>query len=167
MLIFIRHSDDQDDDPTHALDPKLTKEGKHLAYKEGKALIERYGLPTIIYCSPFRRTKETLEYMLRKRSTSNMAIIYDNRLSRYFSSKEKKHPDIDRSTKKADVPIFESYGDFKERARDLTHALDVYIGGKEIVWCITHSSFYKKIASIYKAPIPDHIPFMHHFQISN
>lgn len=164
MLIYVRHSDDEVTDPTHRHDPKLTKEGKYLAFKKGRTLLKKYGTPKIIYCSPFRRTKQTLKYMLYKVSRDNIQIIFDSRVSRYFSEREKANPDIDGSTKVSNVPIYETRKDFATRAQNLTTDLNIHAKhDNEIVWCITHTSFYKKIAKIYNTTIPDFIPFMHYF----
>jgi broad specificity phosphatase PhoE len=183
MLIYIRHSKEENGgDATHRQDPKLTRDGKHLAKRQGYKLVEKYGIPTVIYCSPLRRTQQTLEYMLKSIPESerrNINIIYENGVSRYFSTKQ-KNIDIATSTKRANIPVHESQSSFKRRVTEITVKLDDFISAsnsnfnssnsnssnfKHVVWCITHTTVYKLLAEIYNVDIPRHIPFMYHFII--
>lgn len=166
MLIYIRHSDDEVSDPTHIHDPKLTDSGKRLAYKVGKNLIQKYGKPDLVFCSPFRRTKQTLKYMLRKTDTEDIKFVYDIDLSRYFSNREKKNPSVDSSTLTKDIPIYESRSDFHKRTEKLADKMHAYVDRKEVIWCITHTTVYKRMAKIYEVELPDYIPFMHHFELN-
>lgn len=168
MLIYIRHSEENDSDPTHELDPKLTEKGKSLAQEKGKYLTKKYGCPDIIYCSPFRRTRQTLKYMLRHVSSKefkNIKIIYDTNSSRFFHRDERSSPDIARSTLKYKIPIYEDRQDFKQRVENLTTKLNKLVKSEQVVWCITHTTVYKKLATIYDVDIPQYVPFMHHFKI--
>jgi hypothetical protein len=166
MLIYIRHSEDNEDDPTHVHDPKLTHAGKKLAYNKGKKLIEKYGFPNIIYCSPFRRTRQTLKYMLHNTPSHNIKIIYDPNTSRYFNEQEKAHVDIDHSTLKSNVPIYESNDIFRTRIKNLSIKLDKLIQTGIIVWCITHTTVYKRLSKGYNIQLPETIPYMDFFIIN-
>lgn len=170
MLIYIRHSKEEDNnDATHAHDPKLTRDGRSLAIRKGLKLLSKYGIPNIIYCSPFRRTRQTLEYMLSELSKAqkdSIKIIYDVDLARYFSNEEKSHPDIDPVTEQMSLPIQESYREFSLRIKQATDKYAHHLEGKEIVWCITHTTVYKRLASIYKVEIPQRIPFVHSFTLN-
>lgn len=168
MLIYVRHSDDEVDDATFKHDPKLTDDGRKLAQSKGDKIIEKYGQPTIIYCSPFRRTKETLDNMLSNltdEQRENIKIYYVSNQSRYFSSKEKRNPQIAKSTKSSHVPIYESYHDFEKRVKKSGKKLEKYIRSKQIVWVITHTTVYKRTAKNYSIKLPNYIPFMHSFRV--
>jgi broad specificity phosphatase PhoE len=162
MLIYIRHSEDTTD-TTHKHDPKLTRRGKKLAYMKGHRLIKRYGYPTVIYCSPFRRTRQTLKYMLSGINTENIKIIYDPNISRYFSNEEKKEADVAKSTMIANIPIYEDYNEFGKRMLSVCETLSGWIKEREIVWCITHTTVYKRIANIYDIKYPEYILPMDYF----
>lgn len=169
MLIYVRHSEDELNNVTHGHDAKLTKEGKRLAYKCGDRLLTKYGVPDIIYCSPFRRTKETLKYMLRNLSDHQLKkikFIYEPNIGRHFNRRERENPDVAPATIKANVPIFESRKEFHKRIRIAARKL-TKIAKQQVVWCITHTTVYKRVAKIYNITLPRIIPYMHHFTISS
>src|SRR5690606_8916024 len=91
----IRHDDDEGKEkPTYKFDNKLVDGGdRHKIQKLVEKLSKRYGKPDRIFCSPMRRTRETLGIMCRH-LTKGMGhkpkggIWIDNRLSRYFTSDE-------------------------------------------------------------------------------
>jgi broad specificity phosphatase PhoE len=169
MLVYVRHSDDEVDDATYRHDPKLTDDGQDLARRKGKRIIERYGVPSLIFCSPFRRTKETLAHMLSNlplAAREKIKIVYDNQQARYFSAKDKKHPDIARGTKAAKVPIYEDYNDFKDRVHTAATNLEPHITNEPVVWVITHTTVYKIVSKRYGVSIPKRIPFMHSFPLN-
>lgn len=171
MLILVRHSNDEQDDPSYVHDNKLTDSGKDLAYKISRDLITDNGYPTIIYCSPFRRTKQTLKYMLAaipKSKRSKISIIYSNKLSRFFHPTEKLNPDISPNTADFNIPIQESWFDFTERCIDFVKymAASNHLDNKNITWCITHTTMYKRIARIYSIPLDRYIPYMDNYILS-
>lgn len=170
MIIIIRHSDDESDGCSQEHDCQLAKNGRFLAYKVGKKLIDEHGLPDQIYVSPFRRTIQTMKYMLYKTNTQNIEIIEDKRLSRYFTSKEKRNPIIDRTTRNKDIPIYESFNEFKERIADfnfdiIDNAADATDGNDKIIWIITHVVVYKRLYQYITngKELKGHIPFMDHY----
>lgn len=163
VVIFIRHADDGIQSPKYSHDPKITKQGNKKAQKMALELIERYGCPDIIFCSPFRRTIQTSKSM-KKLCNSHTKIYVDNNLSRYFCSREKKDPQVDPGTSKYSCPIYESWSDFENRIEDHLKMLkkEEFAKRDEVVWCITHALVYKHVAKVYGITIPAHIPFMHH-----
>lgn len=164
MIIFIRHSNDEGDDPTFIHDPNLTREGKELAKRKGRRIIEKYGQPEEVFCSPFRRTRQTLKYMLR--GSAKPKITYDGRLSRYFSSNEKRNPDVSGETiERCKVPIYETPRDFSNRVREIILDLEKINHEKKVYWCITHALVYKKIAEHYNVKTSKKISFMASFKI--
>lgn len=159
MYIFIRHSDDESDGCSQDHDCQLARYGKHLATKVGKKLIRKYGVPNVIYVSPFRRTLQTMEYMLYDVDRTDIKIIEDVRISRYFSSSDKRNPKLDKQTKKKNVPIYESYSEFKSRVDDFIEDLN---DDDKLVWVITHVVVYKRLCRYFDKHINGHVPFMHH-----
>jgi len=164
MIIFIRHTDDDGSNPIYSHDPKVTKKGLKKAKEIAFRLIEQYGCPDIIFCSPFRRTIQTSKIM--KKMCDNYTKIYvDNNLSRYFCKREKKNPQVDPGTQKYDAPIYESWKDFEDRINKHLRMLKKgeFAKTDEVIWCITHALVYKHVAKVYGIKIPSYIPFMHHF----
>ena len=170
MIIFIRHSDDEDSDPTYKLDPNLTPHGIKLAQSKGRKIIEKYGVPSIIYTSPFRRTKQTVNYMLSSLSNSQkqeIKISHVSKLSRYFTRSEKRRPKIDKSTMKNNIPIYETHDDFVKRTVKIAKIISKFINTPEIIWCVTHTVIYKRVAKYYDITLPNYIPFMDYFEIKH
>lgn len=157
-ILYIRHSSD-DGVCTRAHDCDLTHEGKELAKKIGKKLISKYGLPSVIYVSPFHRTLQTVNAMLD--GSSSIPIIKENKLSRYFSSREKQNPQLYPDTMQEKIPIQDSYSDFKKRIRHFDANL-TQRKQRGVIWCVTHSTVYKQLASLNEKKIPSYIPFMHY-----
>lgn len=168
MLIFVRHSKDTSRG-AHRHDGRIVKEGKKLAERSGRRLVKKYGTPDIIYCSPFQRTRETMESMIKGgKFETRPSIILDTRLSRYFSGREKQDPSIFTSTEEYGIPINESWNEFKYRVRDFIKDLEKkdYFRKDIVVWVITHALVYKEIARKYRHKLPEKIPFMDYFRVS-
>lgn len=159
MMLIIRHSEDSSES-TYRHDSQLTKKGREIAKMRGRALIKKFGVPNLIYCSPFRRTKETLKLMLGANSTR---IEYTTGLSRYFSERERRDPDVASETLDAQIPLDEDNREFKVRVRQFAWNVLQSIQPGEIVWCITHSTVYKTIARIFEVEIPAYIKPNDHF----
>jgi broad specificity phosphatase PhoE len=160
MIIIIRHSDDESDGCTKNHDCQLAHRGRQLAYKVGRKLIDKYGLPDLIFVSPFRRTVQTMRYMLYKSNHDGTEVIEDRRLSRYFSSKDKRNPVVDQTTIDKDIPIYESYHQFKERVNDFIETLDEIDTKDKVIWVITHVVVYKRLCRNYGINIDYRVPFM-------
>ncbi len=170
MLIFIRHSEDEDN-RYHPYDGSITAKGRQLARKKARKLISRYGFPKKIYCSPFRRTRQTLQAMIsdleqEQRNNLNRRTKFDIRLSRYFTSEEKVKPRLARSTDKlGDIPVYETSEEMDRRINQFLHKSRRYQNRAKVVWVITHAIPYKRAACFHDKEIPEHIPFMHHIVV--
>lgn len=168
MLIYIRHSKDRQEH-RHPYDGHITHEGRKLARRKSSRLISRYGLPDVIYCSPFRRTRETLDSMLKeiKRTYGDslirhIKIVYHSSLSRFFTSREKLNPLLAESTEVHGIPVEETKQQMYNRVNKITHALDKrYSRSRKVCWVITHTIPYKIINKYYDKELPRRIPFMH------
>jgi len=119
-------------------------------------LVKNHGTPKYIYCSPFLRTRETMNLILEildKKYKTYPTIVYKTEIAEYlgfckrFDSKEKA--DIHPDTKKIfNFAIFlgESLNHFKER---------VYNHFKEIkdnndnIWIVTHGIVISNIFNHY------------------
>lgn len=133
LLIYIRHGDDDHSSgqrsryPTH--DPPLTPNGEARAARMAESMMLRYGVPSLIYCSPFHRARQTADIMVKiigtraaesrrssrrhddaDRSTESdddtsphaagkATIVIDPGLSRFFSRREQRNPGIGTDTR--------------------------------------------------------------------
>lgn len=165
VILYIRHADDNDKEKTFRDDPKITQTGAEKVIVFTDKLIKKRGLPEIIYVSPFRRAKLTAKYMLKlmkKKYDHYPEIIIDNRLSRFFSPREKLNPSISNRTKEYQVPIYESWDEFKERALDFMKEME---SKSEDIWVITHTLIEREVARRYNVDFPKKIPFLFNIKV--
>ena len=159
-IIYLRHGEDRPS--KHLYDEKLTEEGKAAAQLLAKELIETYGVPDAIYCSPFYRTRQTRKEMLKTIGTitdKKIVKVSDPRLSRYFTSYQAENPDIRSDTWKHNVPIYESWHQFKKRVKkQLKHMeqKEEY----QVIWCIGHTLIVKYIARFREIERSDYIDYL-------
>lgn len=166
-LIVIRHANDEGHKPKHRHDQEITNSGRREARRKAVKLIEKYGNPDIIYCSPMIRTKQTLIEML-KYVKGTPQILVDNRLSRYFSSREQKDPSVFTVTSKGKIPIYESYDRFKDRCDSFLNSMRrrKYIRDKEhVVWVITHTLVIKRILRKRRMSHSSYMSFLQHYRL--
>jgi len=167
-VIFLRHTDDNGSDQSKSHDNKINRKGLFRLRMVINDLIEKYGCPSIIFTSAFRRTLDTSKE-IKKMCDSSTEIYIDNNLSRYFCKREKENPEISNRTEKYDVPIYEDWNEFEKRINKHIRMLKKkgYIYDKNIlVMCVTHSLVYKHVARVYGVDIPVVIPFMDKFIIN-
>jgi len=138
-VIYVRHGDDTPD--KHKYDEKLTKEGKEKCKVLTDKLIEEYGLPDIIYYSPFHRTRQTKKIMLNhihKKHNIKVKSVCDYRLSRFFTKKQRLNPDVRSDTLAKGAPVNESWEEFKHRVKKQLRDMETKRTEK-VIWCITHT----------------------------
>lgn len=167
MIIYIRHAHDSYPNATHRHDHHITDKGVKDAKKLARKLIKKYGYPKLIICSPFQRTRETLNSMLTEFGYTP-DIVYDASLSRYFSKKDQKDPSMFSETTDAGIPVYETFDDFKIRVhKHLKNMLkNNYFSGTEPVWCITHALFFLEVARKFHIAMPKHVPFLDYIRIT-
>ncbi len=166
MFVLLRHPDDEDPEATYTLDPHITIKGIKSILKIVNGLVEEYGIPSIIYSSPLTRCRESSYYIvkyLKDKYNIKIEIIITPHISRYFTSNEKKNPDIRDRSVKFNTPVNETWKDFKKRIRYFNHTHKYELKTKNIVvWCVTHYLVIREYSKIYKFPIPDKMPYMWH-----
>lgn len=163
-IIYIRHGNDKRSRYKH--DEKLTSEGKREARELAKNLIEEYGLPDIIYYSPFYRTRQTRKQMTKeiyKYKEENgidkrIKLQIEPRLGRYFTRKEERNPDISSSTLYKGAIIEETFQEFGKRVEyQLNEVID---NEYNIVWNITHSLVLLKVSKVLNISRSSHVKYL-------
>jgi len=150
-IIYIRHGKDRKGNHKH--DEKLTKEGKREVEAFTEKLVEEYGIPDIIYYSPFHRTRHTAKYMLKKiinireDDTKTVKLKMDVKLGRFFTKSQKKRPDVRDSTYRKGIIIEERWEEFKDRVES---QLDTILkeNKDKNVWNVTHSLVLLQVARL-------------------
>lgn len=154
LLIYIRHAHDEYPDATYRDDRRITMRGWKEAYRLGKYLIHKYGIPTRVYSGPLTRTLQTTVALMRTLEDSKIRI--DKRLSRYFSPYEQELPDLSLRNKRR-TPIVESSRQFRKRVGE---HLDRVIRDEGVIWCITHSVVLRELTRLGVINAPDTVPFL-------
>jgi broad specificity phosphatase PhoE len=182
VLLYIRHGDDHHGSLKGARYPRhdhpLNPEGKARAVRMARALVARYGVPDIVYCSPFKRARQTAGIMAGAIGVGgrDARIVIDPGLSRYFSRREQRDPSVGSGTRTAGPPpIYERSGEFGRRCRrQYERIVDMHFIGREdgarrrpvVVWCITHALVMRRVAKRVGLPVPDkHVPFLGWFGV--
>lgn len=164
-IVFIRHSDDEGHHCSRLHDCELNPNGENLAMRVGRQIIDEYGIPDIVYCSPFRRTIQTMENMLYGVDMDDIDVRVDPMLMRYFARNEKRRPDIAPQTRGCEKYINESYNGFKRRVDRFIRKIERYERSKKLVFVVTHTLVYIRIGRLYHASLPRYIPFMSHIVV--
>jgi len=187
MIIYIRHGDDQSEprlppgspDHRHTCsrsrrnrgcrkrsvyehDALLSVAGCKESERTARYLIRQFGHPSVVYCSPFERTRATAMCMARA-FTRSVCIVVDPRLGRLFAPSEQRRPRMTRATRQHRPIVHESAAAFRRRISAQLH--DMICRGYHracgpVVWCITHAVPLKQIAREIGAPVPRYIQFM-------
>lgn len=142
MLIYLRHGDDRGD-AVYRHDRSLTDQGRESASKHGKRLVAKYGSPDLVYVSPYRRARQTLE-ALGGRYDRAVQIRVDPRIAQHLSEKQQREPRVHPSTR-ALVVIDEDKDTFRRRVA--AHVEEVRKKSADArIWCITHQAVIEEVA---------------------
>lgn len=158
-VLFIRHGKDTPDE--HKYDERLSNSGKEDIRVLTEKLIEEHGIPEIIYYSPFHRTRQTTKIILKEiKSNHNIKVksVCDWRLSRYFTERQRKNPDIRKDTRSKGAPLNETWSEFKKRA--LKQLEDMESSEEKVIWCITHTLVLSCIIKKKNIDHPYNIPYL-------
>lgn len=158
-LIYLRHGHDYRRSRKH--DERLTDEGKDESKQMVQNLIDEHGFPNLILHSPYYRCRQTAKIMqkvLSKTYNKNIQRQVDPNLGRYFTRKQKRDPDIKRSTKRKGAIIDESWEEFKERVGD--HLIDMEKYQGQMIWLVTHSLVLIRVAKIKGVPYQDWVGYL-------
>lgn len=157
MHVFIRHGNDTTKGD-YLQDNSLNDNQEYIndIVNHTKDLINQYGMPDIVYCSPFHRARQTI-HIMQQIFSPNVKIYVNSKLSRFFSKKEQLNPSVKRKTLKYHPPIYETGKEFKQR---VDHIIKHYKQDK-IIWYITHYLVIKRIAKINNKTIPKTMPFLY------
>lgn len=168
FLAFIRHGHDEYRNETYRDDNRLTTMGVTQAQEMGSLLLQKYGHPNIIYCSPFRRTIETARQMtngLTDKEMEKIKVVSDPMLGRWFHGEERNNPDVDIETQQSGVPTDESYSQFLQRCNKRLDELEAEMLSGKKIWVITHTLPYKNAGDRYNARLPRRIEFATYFVV--
>ena len=165
MHIYMRHGNDNkicEYQHDHSLKSELIY--KEEIIEKTRKLIKKYGFPKKIYCSPFKRVRETVDIMADYiyHKGKNIDIRVDPNLSRYFNSHEQANPSVRQTTIRYNPPLNENGKMFKKRVDKVEQRIS---RNDCTVWCVTHYLVIKRITKNNHIEIPKKMPFLYHVVI--
>jgi broad specificity phosphatase PhoE len=149
MSIYIRHSKEKDN---RKYDSSLSSEGIEQVKKTTKKLIDLYGKPKYIYCSPFERARQTTEEMAK---ITGAEMIIESDLSKFVKSKDRDHS---RSKTRKEVEDWgETEDEYKSRVLSYVKFSTKRSNPSIIKWYVSHAHALKLIGSEFKIALPDYL----------
>jgi len=153
IIIYIRHyfkeySNRQSS--TFPYDPKIINDNGNITNLSDQ-LVKLYGIPNIIFTSPYERTRQTAQLL---KSNIDTSIIIDNTLSEYINDKYNVvlNNIVRPDTFIHNPPINETRIEFINRIKKHQDKITNLDNG--IYWIITHGLFIKKLLNIdYPNPL--------------
>lgn len=172
VMIYIRHGNDDDRNSTYRDDAKLTDKGMKKSKEKCKHLVEQYGIPKVIVCSPFIRARQTAiifkKYIKYKYGIS-VKVKIDITLGRFFSTSERANPDVRDETLKYKPLIEKSTAEMDKRLEN--HKNRVIARGyhkvEDKIWCISHGIIMARFMKLYGLvkKSDTHVDFLRHFVV--
>lgn len=148
MKIYLRHAEDDENDPYRPFDGPLTKQGKKEAFMVAEDLYQEYGFPDYIYSSPLLRCRSMSLHMQKYLLTKYNKLVpvkIDKNLVKYIyeikktsSLKKYLRPDT------LEYNIIFPETNHSSSNRVFNHLLKYKISSKDY-WFVTHSFFIKKV----------------------
>lgn len=154
MRIYIRHADKQyDNGKSTSLihDPGITDTGKEKCRILSDYLKDNFGYPKRIICSPYLRTRETVNEMLQMLNNDvdiDIEIEYDVRLSEYLGNRKDETLDVTYETGLYNPPHPELFRDMKKRVFEHNEEMVANENDDEPIWIVTHGLIISEIAKL-------------------
>jgi len=154
VRIYIRHAEklySNGEGSVFKHDPGITEEGIEKTKLLTQFLVDKYGIPPFIVCSPYERTRRTAIVMgqtLQQIYGVQVTIKCDINLSEYLGNHRKSIIDITPDTAKFNPPHPERWCDFDRRIRlhnKIMSELDSYSGA---IWFICHGVVLSHISKL-------------------
>lgn len=156
MRIYIRHAEKihrNGQSETLKFDPDITPEGREEARILSENLIKKYGFPSKIVCSPYRRTRQTVLEMVSVIEHYNrdqeIPIYCDISLSEFLGNHKHEELDVDPITKYWDPPHPESYHNFKIRIQKHNETFKKLDSDISVIWFITHGIVLRQLSVLF------------------
>jgi broad specificity phosphatase PhoE len=163
MNILVRHARDKKGKYAH--DERLSSDAKEDIEKFTEKMVEEYGFPDLIYYSPMLRTRSTTKYILKilKKIKPDIyvKIKCEPNLGRFFTSRERKKPDLHSSTMRRNAIIDNSKKEFHSRIKK--HLRKVQYKSEKLninIWNITHTLVLLHVAQTLNIDRNPHVEYL-------
>jgi hypothetical protein len=155
MIVFIRHGDDETKEKEKH-DTCIRQEGINDIKEKSKELVAKYGQPSLIILSPFRRTVITGYYLFKSLQNKCPVKVWRS-VGRFFTSKERKNPLIHKKT----ICYLDNKEKFKKRCIKVKAKLLKLQTKYPVIWVVTHTLVIKRICNV-----DEWLPFLYSCQLS-
>lgn len=147
MRIYIRHGEKKYANGNSEFfkhDPGLKDEATQEVINHANFLINTYGVPIAIICSPYLRTRETARIM-NSVLTNKLDIHCDPRISEYLGNHRNSKLDVHEETAEHNPPHPETIKDLDIRVKNHYEDFLELDDNNEVVWIITHGLIISNI----------------------
>ena len=154
MRIYIRHAEKKyinGQSDTYCHDPDITEDGIIRARRTSLKLVKAYGIPKMIICSPYLRTRHTAEQMklmLSETHKADVEIRVDVNISEYLGNHADKSLDVHPETLDYHPPHPENIHGLHHRVRLHNDDMISLDDTREVYWFVTHGIVINQIANI-------------------
>lgn len=167
--LYIRHAKKIHRNNRHrrfGLDPPIAKEERESNKLKLREIIKIYGIPEIIYCSPYLRTRQTMETLLdvmNDEERGNIRIIIDPDVGEYLGNQ--KEADLNLGLREetlswGEIIKGENWDQLTERATKFDKKICEQHGDKKVC-VITHGTFIQSISGIDEVDYLDNVWIPH------
>lgn len=171
--IYIRHAEKEysnGDSDMYKHDPGITERGVQKSKMVAKYLIDKWGIPSKIISSPYKRTRETASVMKSvisgpvissktisappgyEKRPDPIKIVIDRDVSEYLGNHRNIPIDVTESTLTYDPPHPESFSEMRLRVRThndkITNSLSGSGNRTGPIWIVTHGLIIKELAAL-------------------
>ena len=166
-ILFVRHG--QDKRGKYAHDERLTEDAKEDIAQFTEKMVLHFGFPDLIYYSPFMRTRETTKYILRKlkelkqenEKEKYVKIKCEPKLGRFFTSYERREPDISDSTMRRNPIINDNKKQFHDRIKKILRKVQYKSKKHNLnIWNITHTLVLLHVAELNSIERNPHVEYL-------
>lgn len=154
-LIYIRHAEKEyknGKSKIYSHDPGITKDGLEKTKIITQKLLDLWGDPDLIVCSPYQRTRETaitINNVLRQLDKP-VKIKIDPELSEYLGNHKDDPMDVRPETEVWNPPHPETFSQMKQRIkshyRKIVNWTFDHPGKIKTIWFVTHGLIIKQIS---------------------
>lgn len=167
MRVYIRHADKayengKSDQVAH--DPGITREGRLRSANLTDDLIAKFGVPTLIVCSPYLRARQTA-YAMANHMGKDIPIYCDVGLSEYLGNHRKAKLDVMPSTSYFKPPHPENFYIFRKRVKKHNDMVCTSPLLDSVVWFISHGVFLREIGKLHGLKIRKYVPNLSYLTI--
>ena len=164
MRIYIRHAEKEycnGQSTAWAHDPSITSTGYEQTQKLALQLIEQWGIPNFIICSPYRRTRETALALLKIINNNGLTELkYDVRLSEYLGNRRNEKLDVTNETLEYNPPHPETFFQMDTRVRWHNDDMKALDHENTVVWFISHGFIINRIGNAMGYKLPKRLPYL-------